>query len=110
MNQNKNYDILHIFGENLRRLRKKHRISQLELSSRTDLSHTFINNIENGKKWISPQTLTILCKELHAYPFEFFLTNDLLDSNSVYLALAEKSNLIFELDEIIAKYRKEKPE
>jgi transcriptional regulator with XRE-family HTH domain len=55
-------------------LRKQNNLSQLELAEKADLSLTFINNIENGKKWVSPETLSILCAVLNAYPFEFFVT------------------------------------
>ncbi|ULQ60966.1 helix-turn-helix domain-containing protein [Brucepastera parasyntrophica] len=105
MDKEKLLNVSEIFGDNLRRLRHKQKLSQLELSARSGLSHTFINNIENGKKWISPKTLEALCRELHAYPFEFFLDPELLDSNSKYILIAQQSNLIFELEEVLAKYR-----
>ncbi len=106
----KDYNILSIVGNNLRILRNRKNISQLELSSRTGLSHTFINNIENGKKWISAQTLEILSIELGAYPFEFFLTPDVPDSESGYRSKKIQEQMILELDEMLSRYKKESSE
>jgi transcriptional regulator with XRE-family HTH domain len=62
-----------LFGENLKRLRIKTGLTQLALAGESNLAHTFINDLENGKKWISCQTLTLLCQVLHVEPNQFFL-------------------------------------
>jgi transcriptional regulator with XRE-family HTH domain len=103
----KEYNVLTVVGNNLRTLRNHRNLSQLELSSRTGLSHTFINNIENGKKWISAQTLEILCRELDAYPFEFFLTPDIPDQEEGYRSKKIQKQMILELDEMLSRYKKE---
>ena len=103
----KEYNIQQIVGSNLRSLRNRQHISQLELSSRTGFSHTFINNIENGKKWISAHTLSVLCQVLNAYPFEFFLTEDIPDKETGYQAQKMQDQMIQELNEVIARYHNE---
>ena len=47
------YDILNIFGENVRRLRRLLDISQEELAHRADLHRTYIGMIERAEKNIT---------------------------------------------------------
>jgi transcriptional regulator with XRE-family HTH domain len=37
-----------------------------------DLTHNFINDIENGRKWVSPDTLAKLSNALKIEPYQFF--------------------------------------
>jgi transcriptional regulator with XRE-family HTH domain len=37
-----------------------------------DLTHNFINDIENGRKWISSETLARLSTALEVAPYQFF--------------------------------------
>jgi transcriptional regulator with XRE-family HTH domain len=67
-------EIRRIFARNLRRLRGLQNISQLDLSSMTGLTHNFINDIENCKKWISSETLAKFSSALKAQPYQFFLS------------------------------------
>jgi transcriptional regulator with XRE-family HTH domain len=62
-----------LFSRNLKRLRAARNLSQLALSSLTGLTHNFINDIENGKKWVSPETIAKLSAALQAEPYHFFL-------------------------------------
>jgi transcriptional regulator with XRE-family HTH domain len=62
-----------LLGKNLRRLRMRQNMSQLNLSARTGLAHNFINDIENGKKWASPKTLAKLTSVLKVDIYQFFL-------------------------------------
>ncbi len=100
-----NYDIRQIIADNLRKLRNKHNLSQLELATRTGLTLTFVNNIENRKKWISGKTLALFCRELDAYPFQFFLTDDIPGPDSGYLAIQENAKFINALQDLIADYQ-----
>lgn len=50
-------EVRKIFAENLKRLRKQKGLSQLKLANELQMAFTFINDIENCKKWISPETL-----------------------------------------------------
>jgi transcriptional regulator with XRE-family HTH domain len=62
-----------LFSKNLRRLRLLQNISQLSLANRAGLTHNFINDIENCKKWVSPQTIGKLAMALRVEPYQFFL-------------------------------------
>jgi transcriptional regulator with XRE-family HTH domain len=61
-----------ILSRNLKRLRATKNLSQLSLSVKAGLTHNFINDIENGKKWISPKTLATLATALDTKLHEFF--------------------------------------
>ena len=62
-----------LFSRNLRRLRSLQNISQLTLAAQSGLTHNFINDIENCKKWVSPQTIASLANALRVEPYQFFL-------------------------------------
>ena len=68
-----NSEVKKLFGYNLKRLRKQKKISQIELSEKVDLAFTFISDIENGKKWVSPETIEKLSKFLDVEIYQFFL-------------------------------------
>jgi transcriptional regulator with XRE-family HTH domain len=42
------------------------------LAVKAELTHNFINDIEHGKKWLSPRTLATLSRALKTDPREFF--------------------------------------
>jgi transcriptional regulator with XRE-family HTH domain len=65
-------DINLLFGKNLKRIRTQKNVSQLTLANMADLTHNFINDIENGRKWISPDTLAKLSNALEIEPYQFF--------------------------------------
>ncbi|MFP3041997.1 helix-turn-helix domain-containing protein [Treponema primitia] len=60
-------------GKNLKRFRARQKISQLQLAVRAGLTHNFINDLESGKKWLSPKTLVKLSKALKIEPFQFLM-------------------------------------
>ena len=72
----KDSKIKNLFGFNLKRIRKQKNISQIELSEKVDLAFTFISDIENGKKWVSPETIEKLSKFLDVEVYQFFLPED----------------------------------
>jgi transcriptional regulator with XRE-family HTH domain len=61
-----------LLSKNLKRLRYQKKMSQLNLAIRTGLTQNFINDIENGKKWVSPDTIAKLSIALNAEPYQFF--------------------------------------
>ena len=94
----KDSKIKNLFGFNLKRLRKQKKISQIELSEKVDLAFTFISDIENGKKWVSPETIEKLSKFLDVEVYQFFLPED-------YVFQEDKSikNFANEINESIRK-------
>jgi transcriptional regulator with XRE-family HTH domain len=72
----KEEDVRYLVGMNVRRLRLLQNLSQLDLAVNADLTHNFINDLENGKKGISCRSLAKLSTALQAEPFQFFLPRD----------------------------------
>ena len=94
-----------LFSRNLRRLRTNAKLSQISLAIEADLAHNFINDIENGKKWVSPETIAKLSVALKAEPYEFFLSDSVWNTSasemiSIYLDDIEKTQA-----KILAEYR-----
>ena len=55
-------------------------MSQLGLAHSAELTHNFINDIENGKKGVSAKTLAKLSIALNVEPHQFFLPEDMSGS------------------------------
>ncbi|MCL2319215.1 MAG: helix-turn-helix domain-containing protein [Treponema sp.] len=68
-------NIRSLFSRNLKRLRTMANLSQMNLAANAGLTHNFINDIENGKKWVSPETIAKLATALRAEPYQFFLAD-----------------------------------
>jgi transcriptional regulator with XRE-family HTH domain len=82
-----------LFGKNLKRLRTNAHLSQMDLAGETDISQNFINDIENGKKFVSAETIDKLAEALDVELYQFFI-------NEAQLNEKEKNNIKFYLDDI----------
>lgn len=69
-------EIRDLFGYNLKRIRKLRNVSQMQLADKVDLAFTFINAIENGKKWVSPESIAKFTEALGIEAYQFFLPKD----------------------------------
>ncbi|MDR1618100.1 MAG: helix-turn-helix domain-containing protein [Treponema sp.] len=78
-------DVRYLVGMNVRRLRLLQKLSQLDLAVNADLTHNFINDLENGKKGISCRSLAKLSTALQVEPFQFFLPRDTSGGMSLYV-------------------------
>ena len=58
--------------EKIKTIRVKNGVSQMDLSLRSDLSQSFIANLEKGKKQPSVLTLIRIAEALNVNPQEFF--------------------------------------
>ena len=77
-----------LFGGNLRRFRKNANLSQSGLAEKADLAPNFVNDIENGRKWISPESLGKLSKALGIEPYQLFISSPMWNNQGVeYLTL-----------------------
>jgi transcriptional regulator with XRE-family HTH domain len=70
-------EIRELFSKNLKQLRHRCNLSQLALSVKAGLAHNFVNDIENSKKWVSPNTIAKLAEVLDVEPGVFFQANPL---------------------------------
>jgi transcriptional regulator with XRE-family HTH domain len=65
-----------IFGKNVRIYRNRRNWSQADLAENANISINFLGDIERGKKWPHPETLTRLADALEIKVFELFLEED----------------------------------
>jgi transcriptional regulator with XRE-family HTH domain len=103
-------DIRKLFSLNLKRLRSRWDLSQLGLAEKADLTHNFVNDIENCKKWVSPQSLAKLVNALDIAPHELLLPDVKLKQEeterlSIYIDDFSDS-LIRSVKELKARYLK----
>lgn len=84
--------IRELFSNNLKKLRLSQNLSQLALSSKAGLAHNFVNDIENNKKWVSPDTIAKLANALGVEPGDLFRFNPLTGP--------ETDKILYHLDEI----------
>jgi transcriptional regulator with XRE-family HTH domain len=65
-----------ILGKNLKQYRSHRNWSQADLAEQADISVTFLCEIERGKKWPYPDTLSNLAKALDIEVHELFLDDE----------------------------------
>ncbi len=70
----KELEVRQIMASNIRRLRKQRGLSQLKLANELQMAMTFLNDIENCRKWISPETLAKFASFFKVPLSEFFLS------------------------------------
>jgi transcriptional regulator with XRE-family HTH domain len=62
-----------IFSRNLKRLRERAKLSQIELAMESGITHNFINDIEHAKRGVSLETIEKLAQALKVSPHTFFI-------------------------------------
>ena len=77
-----------ILGQNIKKFRSHHRLSQADFAEHIDISIPFLSDIENGKKWVSPATLTKMASALNIEVYELFRPETVIPDNLV--AILEK--------------------
>lgn len=65
-------DLRNILSKNIKRYRHDRNLSQADLAEKLDISVNFLCNIENGNRWVSPQTLVKFSSVLNIEPYELF--------------------------------------
>ena len=65
-------EIRALLAENIKKYRCRRGWSQLYLSEKLDISSNFLSEIETGKGWVSPLTLSKLANALEIEAFELF--------------------------------------
>ncbi|MDR2941183.1 MAG: helix-turn-helix domain-containing protein [Treponema sp.] len=96
-----------IFIENLRFWRKKREISQLKLSEMINISPNYLNAVENGKNFPSPEVIQSIIEALNVLPYQLFLEYPAEETpvNTVVSDLLFiKQRIIKEINDIIQKY------
>jgi transcriptional regulator with XRE-family HTH domain len=62
-----------LFIKNLRFFRKKRGLSQLKLSETINISPNYLNALENGRNFPSPEVIQAMADALEVLPYQFFL-------------------------------------
>ncbi|MDR1249529.1 MAG: helix-turn-helix transcriptional regulator [Treponema sp.] len=101
-----------LFIKNLRFFRKKEGISQLIFSEMIGISPNYLNAVENGKNFPSPEVIQTILDVLDIQPYQLFLEKPIgsgLDVNQkseiiVQELMGVREKLINEIDNIIKKY------
>jgi transcriptional regulator with XRE-family HTH domain len=91
------------FIRNLRFFRTKKGLSQLKFSEMINLSPNYLNAVENGKNFPSPEVIQTIADTLEILPYQLFLEHP-VDGSTVH---QEKSALIQELTLLKQKFIKE---
>jgi transcriptional regulator with XRE-family HTH domain len=71
-----------IFSANIKRYRQSRNLSQADLAEKLDISVNFLCNIENGNRWISPQTLVKFASVLNVEPYELFKPSEAMSPDT----------------------------
>jgi transcriptional regulator with XRE-family HTH domain len=105
MEENTAIDVQALFSKNLKRLRTAASISQLTLASQAELTHNFINDIENGKKWVSAKTIGKLATALQAEPYQFFLSESLWSDQGTEIFSTYLRDFTRSFEKMVKEYR-----
>ena len=70
-----------ILSRNIKRHRQSRSLSQADLAEKLDISVNFLCNIENGNRWVSPQTLIKFATALNIEPYELLKPAEALPSD-----------------------------
>ena len=101
----KGINIRSIFSRNIKRLRHLANISQIELAAKADLTHNFINDIENGKKWVSAETIGKLAAALKAEPYQFFISESKWDNQGAVIFSHYLKDFTDSFTKVVNEYR-----
>jgi len=95
------------FIDNLRFWRKKKGFSQLKLSEMANISSNYLNAVENGKNFPSPEVIQQISDILGILPFQLFLEHPVETvpvNNMVSELIYIKQRFIKEIDLLIKRY------
>ena len=101
-----------VFVQNLRFLRSEKGLSQMKLSEMVDITPNYLNAIENGKNFPSPEVIQRMIDVLEILPYQLFLeypgAPNVKKQNDKKMILQEltylKQQFIQEFDKAIHKY------
>ena len=79
-----------IVKTNIRNFMNYHKLTQIELSKKLDISINFLSEIEKGKKWISPASMVKFASAFNIEPYELFKPVDV--PAPTFSAMFEKYN------------------
>ena len=93
-----------VFIQNLRFLRMEKKLSQMRLSELVDITPNYLNAVENGKNFPSPEVLQRIIDVLEVLPYQLFLEHPNKQKAAKY---NEKSILFQELTKLKQQFAHE---
>ncbi|MDR3338389.1 MAG: helix-turn-helix domain-containing protein [Treponema sp.] len=66
-------EVCRLLGQAIKRFRGWNNWTQEYLAEKLDISANFLSNIENGKAWVSPKTVSRLATVFNIGPHELFM-------------------------------------
>jgi transcriptional regulator with XRE-family HTH domain len=99
-----------LFVRNIRFFRKKKGFSQLKFSELINISPNYLNAVENGKNFPSPEVIQCISDTLGIMPYQLFMeypteTENFEKGQEFIRELSLiKQRFVKEIDEIIRKY------
>jgi transcriptional regulator with XRE-family HTH domain len=66
-------ELRQVLSANIKKYRGLHHWSQVQFAEKVDISTNFLSDIETGRGWVSPATLTKLARILEIEVYELFL-------------------------------------
>ncbi len=92
-----------VLAQNIKRVRKHIRISQMELAQRCSLSASYIGEIELGRKYPSAKAIGRIAQQLGVRPYQLFMDEEIWQvseqfeaATHMYLYLKQKIDAVFE--------------
>ena len=76
-------DLRAVLSTNLKKYRNYRKLTQAEFAEKIDISIPFLSDIENGKKWISPNTLVKMAYILDIEAYELLKPEKILPDNAI---------------------------
>ena len=101
--------IRHLLAHNMKRIRKRMKISQSELAERCNVSTSFIAEIEIYRKFPSPATLDKIADALNLQPYQLFLDEwnwEIRDQAGLihYIHGELKQRIMHDIDVVMSPY------
>ncbi|MDR2757853.1 MAG: helix-turn-helix transcriptional regulator [Spirochaetaceae bacterium] len=99
-----------LFIRNLRFFRRERGISQLKFSELINISPNYLNAVENGKNFPSPEVMQRIVDVLSILPYQLFLEYPVKAEQKehghefIHELLRIKERFIKEIEEVIKKY------
>ena len=101
-----------IFIKNLRFYRNESGYSQLKFSELIDLTPNYLNAVENGKYFPSPEVIDKICTVLNILPYQLFLEQPVkatIENTHITQSLSKlKTKLIEEINTAITDITQKK--
>ena len=117
--ENKVPTLQRILALNIKTARKKLEYTQQRLAEEADISPGHMNDVEQAKKWVSPETLQRIADALGLEPFMLLLPRDYSSELDAFTLLTEYASSVREridgalessLREILKRREKEEEE